>query len=201
MEIHDSVAERRNLIVMSLAIIVYYWAGGSVVDQKLKLPMVNIEFSEPVVLFIFVWVLFIYFIFRYRVTSKALTDNSIRDEMKSNLAKFSIKEKHHAHLFEQLVEEVPEGTITGLEFNNWFIVYNQQSIGFRGTVRGHNARNMSLQGFYSRWIVFTTLVRGYFNFASVNAYYTPYLLAGIALITLGYNTYLKICTEILEKSC
>lgn len=63
--INDSSPERRNLMVLSISIILYYAAGGSITDPVVKFPMVNVEFSRPEILGIAVWVALFWFAFRY----------------------------------------------------------------------------------------------------------------------------------------
>jgi len=66
----DSNPERRNLTVLSLAIIVYYLAGGEFLNNEVKLVIINAKFNNPSVLIAFVWVMLCWFLFRYFVTQK-----------------------------------------------------------------------------------------------------------------------------------
>jgi hypothetical protein len=54
MAIQDSNAERRNLTLLSMSIIVYYAAGG-VFDGGVKLPLVNLHFENKAALAYFLW--------------------------------------------------------------------------------------------------------------------------------------------------
>jgi hypothetical protein len=65
----DSNPERRNLVVTSLSIIVFYAADGSLTKDTVNLPMVNVEFSKPEVLVYFVWLIMFYFLLRYWQTN------------------------------------------------------------------------------------------------------------------------------------
>ncbi len=42
MQIQDSSPERRNLIILSISIIVFYLAGGELIDNSVRLQVVNI---------------------------------------------------------------------------------------------------------------------------------------------------------------
>lgn len=191
--IQDGVAERRNLVVMSLAIMVYYWAGGEILVDEARLLLVSVKFHNPTVLFIFVWVLFIYFIFRYRVTSKVFDDGTVRHNMSRELSAFPIRKKHYQYLAEAH-NASRDNRIPTLEFRVCFLKYLSNKIVFTGTLKSNGSIwDTPVKGFHSRRIVFETLVRGYVNLANVNAYYTPYMLAFVALVTLSYNTYLKYC--------
>lgn len=77
MPITDNDPERRNITIMSLCIIVFYWAGGAFIDNNVRFAIVNIQFSNSERLEIFFWILFIYFSFRYWVTHKGLVKHSI----------------------------------------------------------------------------------------------------------------------------
>jgi len=63
--LQDSNPERRNLLVLSLSIIVFYLGGGEFTDNNIRLQIVNIHFSKPEVLGCFVWALLAWFAFRY----------------------------------------------------------------------------------------------------------------------------------------
>ncbi|WP_417521897.1 hypothetical protein [Marinobacter sp.] len=65
MPISDSSPERRNLVVVSVAFILFYLAEGSVSGNSLRLFFVNIEFNEPVVLAYGAWVFLFWFGLRF----------------------------------------------------------------------------------------------------------------------------------------
>lgn len=68
MSIQDSSPERRNLLVLSIGIIVFYLAGGEFIDQSVRLQVINVHFTKPEMLMKLVWVLLFWFIYRYWVT-------------------------------------------------------------------------------------------------------------------------------------
>ena len=68
MAIRDSDPERRNLVVTSLAFIVYYYAGGSFPDKSIRLQVINVDFSHPYILGVIAWVALFWFIYRYWLT-------------------------------------------------------------------------------------------------------------------------------------
>lgn len=70
MSIEDSNPERRNLMVLSTSIIVYYLAGGVIVDDQLTLELVNIKFAKGWVLQIFIWMMLLWFGFRYWIENR-----------------------------------------------------------------------------------------------------------------------------------
>jgi hypothetical protein len=82
MAVADNNPERRNLNISSLCIIIYYLAEGSFVDSKIKLPMVNISFSNPQMLCFIFWALLFWFALRYWQTHKGLIDKTYLEEIK-----------------------------------------------------------------------------------------------------------------------
>lgn len=65
MPISDSSPERRNLILISLAFILYYAAGGRFHGGEIRFFVVNLQFSKPAVLGMFAWVLLFWFALRF----------------------------------------------------------------------------------------------------------------------------------------
>lgn len=70
MEIQDSLPERRNLIIISLAFIIYFYAGGQFTGEEIKLVVINAKFTKPLVLQIIVWLGFFYCIWRYWLVTR-----------------------------------------------------------------------------------------------------------------------------------
>jgi len=65
MAISDSNPERRNLVLASIAFVIYYAAGGSFSDENIRVLVVNITFSKPEVLGFFAWGMLAWFALRY----------------------------------------------------------------------------------------------------------------------------------------
>jgi len=71
MPISDSNAERKNLIIISIAFILFYAAGGRFNDDAIRVIVVNLSFSRPEVLAAFSWLLLFWFCLRfYQKSSK-----------------------------------------------------------------------------------------------------------------------------------
>ena len=82
MAVADNNPERRNLNISSLCIIIFYLAEGSFVDSKIKLPMVNISFSNPEMLCLIFWGIFFWFALRYWQAHKGLITQTYLEEIK-----------------------------------------------------------------------------------------------------------------------
>ncbi|NOI00904.1 hypothetical protein F0241_07245 [Vibrio kanaloae] len=65
MAIQDSNAERRNLIMISMSLIVFFYSGGTFTDETIRLQVVNVHFSRPLVLVVIVWAVFFWSLYRY----------------------------------------------------------------------------------------------------------------------------------------
>ncbi|WP_286262041.1 hypothetical protein [Thalassotalea atypica] len=65
MALQDSNPERRNLSVLALSIIIFFLADGKFTDNTVRLQVINIDFSNPQILVVFVWGLLVWFMFRY----------------------------------------------------------------------------------------------------------------------------------------
>ena len=72
--------ERRNVIVTSLAVIVYFLADGHF-DSGLKIAIINIKFYDETALIIFFWVMFLWFGLRYWQVNKTISLREINQEL------------------------------------------------------------------------------------------------------------------------
>lgn len=75
----DIHPERRNLVILSLIIIVFYIGDARLDDEHARLIFVNVTFHSHGALVVFVWSMLAWFLFRYNITSK----NMNGDELKS----------------------------------------------------------------------------------------------------------------------
>ncbi len=67
----DNNSKRRNLVVLSILIILYFLSGAHIEDgEKLSLPALNLIVSHPKYIYAAVWIMFGWFCFQYFVTSQ-----------------------------------------------------------------------------------------------------------------------------------
>lgn len=83
MTIQDSNAERRNLCLLSLAIIIFYLGDGKLTDEIVRFQVVNIQFDRPEILVYFVWVLILWFALRYWQTHRHKPKQSFKEDIES----------------------------------------------------------------------------------------------------------------------
>jgi len=68
-DIQDSNPYSRNLILISLAIIIFNFADGEIMNNHLKLHVVNIKFNNVEFFTTFIWIIFFWFLFRFWQTN------------------------------------------------------------------------------------------------------------------------------------
>ena len=94
MAIQDADPERRNLMVCSLAFIVYYYAGGKPIEPEIRLHVVNVMFENTVALAIFAWTMLLWFGLRYWQTHqyeyKKAKNNDIKKQVNNWLVRWLI---------------------------------------------------------------------------------------------------------------
>ncbi len=81
MSISDNNSERKNLTILSLAIILFYLGGGNVSGSGIRLQVVNVTFSNPEVLIYFVWGMLVWFCYRYWVVGQGSWKKAFYDEL------------------------------------------------------------------------------------------------------------------------
>ena len=84
MAIQDSDPERRNLTVASVAFIAYYYAGGQVLNNEVRIQVVNVTFAHHQVLALMAWMLLIWFALRYWQTRKQPFTGEFASEISSS---------------------------------------------------------------------------------------------------------------------
>jgi len=83
MPIADNNPERRNLMVTSLAFIIYFLGDGHFENGNVKIQAINITFDNLYVLTISSWVLLLWFYWRYSQKHKHVFLGQIQTEVKA----------------------------------------------------------------------------------------------------------------------
>lgn len=78
MAIQDADAERRNLVVTSLAFLIFYLADGKVSGSSIALQVVPVTFGNTLALVVFVWAMLLWFALRYWQTHRAHYSQALR---------------------------------------------------------------------------------------------------------------------------
>ena len=103
MAIQDSDPERRNLVVTSLAFIVFFAADGQVAQDIIKLQIVPVTFKNTSVLGYFVWSILIWFSLRYWQTHRT----SYKDAYQNHITEFDQTNNGGAKYIEKALK-IPE---------------------------------------------------------------------------------------------
>lgn len=111
MPFQDSDAERRNLMVTSVAFIAYYYGGGRFINNTVTLQVINAEFSRPWVLGLIAWIAFFWFVFCYW--------QKHRGKFKPSFVKFTKDLKIRGHIKSYLLKraERADETLTSFVVN------------------------------------------------------------------------------------
>lgn len=82
-DMHDANPERRNLMLLSAAIILYYIAGGEMISNEVRLHLINVRFTKPDVIRLVLWAALIWFLWRYWLTNRGKFSADFVSEIKS----------------------------------------------------------------------------------------------------------------------
>lgn len=115
---HDSSPERRNLIVASLAFIIFFLAGGEIADNTIRTQFVNIHFTKPQVLVVFSWTLLCWFAYRYWLTHTGLFFEAFDKELRF----WSSRKFVRRHIEKRLGKPVTEDAEEGIHINGIYRV-------------------------------------------------------------------------------
>lgn len=81
MAIQDHNPERRNLVIISLAFVIYFVAGGRFDDEVIRLQVVNVRFANPDALVTAAWLALGWLAFRYWITHRGLLTEGFNGEI------------------------------------------------------------------------------------------------------------------------
>ncbi|MEW8253854.1 MAG: hypothetical protein AB2747_05850 [Candidatus Thiodiazotropha taylori] len=83
MPISDSNPERRNLMLSSIAFLVFFWGGGEFEKNEIRIQTVNITFNNETVLAVFAWIMLFWFGLRYWQLNQGRLNLTLREEVKT----------------------------------------------------------------------------------------------------------------------
>ncbi|EPE6127649.1 hypothetical protein HYO25_22160 [Vibrio parahaemolyticus] len=196
MAIQDSNAERRNLIMISMSLIVFFYSGGTFTDETIRLQVVNVHFSRPLVLAIIVWTVFFWSLYRYwlihngEFSSKFMAE--IRQMRNDNVIvkyigkkqgiKFIEYPQSDGYVIDTIVFEngvlVPEVAMArNVSWSNDRSLQSysfDKNLDFDRFTRFNSARGLSAQTLL--------LIKCAFSKKSFSEYLAPYLLALLAIL-------------------
>lgn len=191
MPITDSVPERRNLVLLSLSIIVFYLAGGQLSDQVIRLQIVNVTFANPAVLAWGVWVLLFWFCYRYWL----VLQDSWRADYIRELTHPSNDFIYYNYLVKkfELGNDFTSSPLPGKnkhavsirsDNNKLFFEHQFQHVNQAGSYTGTKSKQKPVSSFGDQWRIFLCRMYIFFRKPTLSTYFTPYILFLIA-VSLG----------------
>lgn len=192
MPIADASPERRNLSVLSLAIIVYYVGGGYVADSSISLPMLNIGFTRPTALVVLLWGTLLWLHFRYWQEMHGSGMGRIREELAEVCKRHPIVVQFLAQRIEALPSEANGFHVKDfrIDSNGWRAKYAPYKGGepdSKGSVAAKqdlSAKWVTIQGDGAVSVKVRVTLSALRTEGSLWAYWAPHLLV-LAAYSLG----------------
>lgn len=189
--IADGHAERRNLTVLSIAIIIYFLGGASLKGHNLSLPMVSITFTNTWVLVVMVWVSLAWFQFRYwqeaRAKYRGGTVSKIESHAKGDegLKRYIQKESGHKDR-EDIVISIMKFKRSPSKTATWSATYSQRNKNSPSTgSKGSNT--IDFDGLRGKLSIIRFHLKLFRLEGSILAYWSPFILSAVAWILGAYN--------------
>lgn len=191
MQVQDVSPERRNLVILSISIIVFYLAGGELSDDLLKLQVINITFKKPEILMYLVCLSLFWFCFRYWLVMQNSWNKEFSKEVSNN--NLSIFYFYFMYKF-----NLPNDTIKPyFENKHWFgIEFFEYKKIFKisHTYDDSNGKqkrdHKKMASFIDQLIILIYVIYLFFRRPSLSTYYVPYLLFTYAVVLGIFNTLL-----------
>ena len=187
MPIADSDAERRNLSVLSGAIILFYLSDAKLASDTLSLPMVNLTIKDVDTLVIFLWATLFWFCFRYWQESHEAGLLAISQCL--NKHPYRNHKSIHRNI-QSSFEGKQLVSVKALTFNQhgFSVIYTKlKSDG--STIKHDQKHTKTLSGVPGTWAVFRATLAMSRTEGCVWSYKFPYILFGFALYLGLKNAY------------
>lgn len=193
MSIEDNDPNRRNLIASSLALIIYFYAGGSFKAQSVNLQLVNIEFSDLWVFKIIIWIVFLWFLYRYWLKNHGKFSDNLGYEVRQRWNKHYVGE----YLADNVDEYISKDSDMGYHIRSLTLtqttlcaelVYGEDIKRTDGKVSGWGSKpgkkdqEVVFKGFKGLVVKVKVLLDCFWKSDSFSDYLVPYLLAFIAIL-------------------
>jgi len=188
MAIHDNDPERRNLVVTSLAFIMFYLGNGVISNNVIKIQLINITFKNPEFLTVTAWVMLFWFALRYWQTHQNSETFMFRDDAMSFIDIKKYITKHTS-----LKENQSYGFTHPSMDANWILSYEEietVNIDNKGEMTSWKPRNKSekselkVKALY----VYICYLKAIFKKQGFSSYIAPYILFySVIFIALIYK--------------
>lgn len=185
MAISDQIPERRNLVVLSLFIIIFYASGAQFIDQVIRLQVINVTFEKPEVLTYFVWGGLFWFCYRYWLTQQGSWKENYRQELNSGCCKFIyynylVKKFGLSKDYSKSLTEGEHHVYIDADSNQIYFKHVYCKTGQRQLGSDQEREVAEVNSIKDKWYIFLCTVYLYIRKPTLSNYFTPYLLFFIA---------------------
>lgn len=191
MAISDNNPDRRNLVILSISIILFFLADGEIIDENVRLQIINVVFNKPNVLENFVWILLFWFIYRYWLTNKGSWKEGFYKEAKCRL----FEKLYYPYLVKKfnLSDDFSNSWYPDKHWVSFDSNFMLSEFGFRHTSKDENGKqkhqSKPIETVSDYILVIMVTIVTFFTEPSLSTYFMPYLFALIAII-LGIHNFL-----------
>ncbi|MCK7569170.1 hypothetical protein MLD24_21290 [Marinobacter xestospongiae] len=197
MTIQDSSPERRNLIVISVGIIAFFVGEASIPADEIRLGIVSVTFSRPDALIIMLWLIFLWFLYRYWVVHRSSFGKEFPPELNSFKNSLLVRNFVESRVGQNLAIEVGEPNLKeqgleiewlrwregGLEARVLERTLNRDEDGVvrgRGVVNGGSHSLVRFDGFRGWLVTLRVIAICLFSKPSFTSYVVPFCIATLA---------------------
>lgn len=194
MAYQDSNPERRNLIVTSIALSAYCYAGGSIAEPSIRLQFINATFSLPGVLALIGWLVLFWFIYRYWLAHNGDFSKSFREEFHNITGKQYLTNFMNQCIGQSPIQDDEEGyRVSGLAWwkncvtiqCRYYLTVNRDPNGrivFGTPTSAHKETPRLLLNNFKGWILTTRITVDCMIKKPNSSYLFPYILALVAIL-------------------
>ena len=188
MPVQDSNPERRNLTVLSLAFVAYYYCGGSAVSDHVSFQLVSMKFSRPELLAVLVWMSLLWFLLRYWQANRGKFEGKFITELQQY--------KERPYLLRFIAErtglrprEVDGFTINSVfrrdgRFLVQYVKLRKVTLNADGSIQSFqpgDADITSFRGVRGKWVLLRLLATSALEHPSFAEYIAPYIFFFVAI--------------------
>lgn len=191
MTIEDNNPERRNLVLLSMAITAFYIGGCEIPSTgEIELPLVKLKFTDAYHLACLVWIMLGWFTFRYWITARHEIKEKVNKEL--HLKRYGLR-FFDAQLRQLFLWNSNVSTHT-VKFRRFEATEDQPSSlhlfdfdeeAYDGT--GNEIQPDVRSEFRLRIMLLVAMIKLFVNYPSLSAYYAPYILVFITVSLGVYN--------------
>ncbi|MFT6910718.1 MAG: hypothetical protein ACJAS1_007451 [Oleiphilaceae bacterium] len=184
MAISDSIPERRNLILLSVSIIIFFLAGGNITDQVVRIQVINVTFSKPEILGYFVWISLFWFCYRYWLLQQGTWKDAYRNELVNGDCVFVF----YKHLIKKygLTNDFTKSQFPDKHFLQLMDSGNDKKLQFRYIYKDGSGQQKidvkDVQGIKDYFYILLCIVYLFIRKPTLSTYFVPYFLFCFAIV-------------------